>query len=91
MEKRKEVEQMPRLLIKLGKDFCSNTWEIVLGNKTHNWAIECMEPFELTHPYPGAVLGKKDIEILIQFLQQTLEEEENEQSDLERLEKCDSE
>ena len=74
---------MSKLLLKIEKDFCTNTWNVLMGNKTQNYLIEFIEPFELTHPNPGAILAKKDIEILIKFLQQTLEEEENEQSNLE--------
>lgn len=74
---------MPKLILKIEKDFCTNTWNLLMGNKTQKYLIEFIEPFEFTHPNPGTVLAKKDIEILIKFLQQTLEEEENEQSNLE--------
>lgn len=76
-------DTMPKLLLKIEKDFCTNSWNILLGNQTQNYLIELIEPFEFTYPNPGAILAKKDIEILIKFLQQTLEEEENEQSNLE--------
>lgn len=71
---------MPKLLLKIEKDFVTNAWNVLMGNKTQNYLIELIESFEFTHPNPGAILAKKDIEILIEFLQQTLKEEDNEQS-----------
>lgn len=81
---------MHKLIVKIEKDFCNSKWNVLLGSKNQNYLIPLIEPFEFTHPNPGAVLETKEIVTLIEFLQKTLEEPENEQSNLERLEECDS-
>lgn len=75
---------MREILIKAGKDFVSNRWCILFGNKTHNFSFDLQEGFEQTMPYPGIIMDEEGIRKMIDFLLQTLQErEENEQSDLE--------
>ena len=75
---------MRKLIVKIGKDFGSNKWSILFTNMTYNFHFECDEGFEYTVPFPGRILDEDEIKQMIEFLQQTLEErEENEQSNLE--------
>ena len=76
---------MRQLLIKLGKDFGSDMWGILLANEHFTFSIPCQEGFEQTMPYPGGVLGEDGVRQLITFLEQTLLEKErdNEQRNLE--------
>lgn len=74
---------MRKLIVKIGKDFGSNKWSVLFTNLTHNFYFECSEGFEYTVPFPGRILDENEIKDMIGFLQQTLEEEEHEQSNLE--------
>lgn len=74
---------MRKILIKAGKDFVSDCWSILFCNQTHNFSFKLQEGFEQTMPYPGIIMDEEGIKQMIDFLQQTLEEEENEQSNLE--------
>lgn len=75
---------MRQILIKLGKDFGSDMWSILLANEYFTFAIPCQEGFEKTMPFPGGIMDEDGVRQLITFLEQTLlEGKENEQSDLE--------
>jgi hypothetical protein len=74
---------MRKLIVKIGKDFGSNKWSILFTNLTYNFHFECEEGFEYTTPFPGRILDKNDIKQMIEFLQQTLEEKQNEQNKME--------
>ena len=75
---------MRKLLVQLGKDFASNKWAIAFANNSSTFSFSCEDGYAPTIPYPGVSLEKKDIENMIQFLQKTLEEyEEDEQGILE--------
>jgi len=74
---------MRKLLMKVGKDFASDNWSVILGNMTNTCALTFKEGFEATIPFPGNMLEEEAIKQLIEFLQQTLEEKEDGQSNLE--------
>ena len=83
MRKKRVIGTMRKLIVKIGKDFGSNKWSILFTNLTHNFHFECEEGFEYTTPFPGRILDKNDIKQMIEFLQQTLEEKQNEQNKME--------
>ncbi len=74
---------MRELLIKLGKDFGGDMWSICMSNEHFTFAIPCKDGFERTVPFPGIVLQEDGIRQLITFLEQTLMEKEDEQSNME--------
>jgi hypothetical protein len=71
------------LIVSMGKEFACNKWGVSFVNSTHNFSFHLEEGFNETIPFPGKILNSDEIKEMIGFLQQTLEEEENEQSNLE--------
>jgi len=74
---------MRNIIASIGKEFGYDRWTIAFKNRTHNYSFQFQEGFEKTIPFPGMILEENDIKELIEFLQKTLEEEDNEQSNLE--------
>jgi hypothetical protein len=74
---------MRKLITKLGKEFTSDVWRVYLSNATNTYSMCFKQGFELTYPFPGNILEQDNIKLLIEFLQQTLEEKEDEQSNVE--------
>ena len=74
---------MRKLLMKLGKEFTSDIWSVILSNATNTCSLTFKQGFEPTTPFPGNMLEEDAIRQMIEFLQQTLEEKEDGQSDLE--------
>jgi hypothetical protein len=78
------IEAVRKLLVKIGKEFISNKWNVVFINETHNFSFELEEGFQQTIPFPGNTMDENNISDMIDFLQQTLNErDDHEQSDLE--------
>lgn len=78
------IDDMRKILMKIGKDFASNQWSFVASNQNEIFSLCFQEGFTETIPYPGGVLNEEDILKMIDFLCKTLQErEENEQSNME--------
>jgi hypothetical protein len=74
---------MRKLLMKLGKEFTTDIWSVVLSNATNTCSLSFVSGFEPTIPFPGNILEEEAIKQMIEFLQQTLEEKEDGQSNVE--------
>lgn len=71
-------------MVCIGKDFGADKWGISFMNNTHNFSFQLEEGFKETTPFPGVYLSEIEIQEMIDFLQQTLNEEaEHEESNLE--------
>lgn len=69
---------MREIFIEIGKLMFEDRWAVNLSNKTQTCQLRCA-PNEWTKPFYGKRLDEQEIQEMIEFLQNTLKEQESDE------------